>query len=321
MIRLCYRLENMRYTLSQAEAFYWVSRLGSFRAAADHLNLTQPTVSLRIKELERVFGGKLFDRTTYRPLPTALGSAIYGDIERMLAQADFVQQRVKGALPGGGLLRIGAADTFAMRILPGLLAELATTHPALSTTVTVDLSTKLERLLLERAIDIAFLSDPRASEGIRVVPIWSVDFTWVIGRSLDYDGRVATPEKLENLPIFSNGLPSSLHTTMLFWFGLRGVVPRHINICNNLPVMARLANSGTGAALIPRDMIELCGDDLNLRRLKADPPVPPHNLCATWREGATEAAECAYLVEVAQRLIQRHLGTAQRRSRAARSSA
>jgi DNA-binding transcriptional LysR family regulator len=107
---------------------------------------------------------------------------------------------------------------------------------------------------------------------------------------------------------------------MQVWFGLRGVTPRHINICNNLPVMARLANSGTGAALMPRDMIELCGHDLKLRRLVADPPVPPHNICAIWREGATEAAECAYLVEVAQRLIQQHEGTTLRRRRTPRAS-
>jgi DNA-binding transcriptional LysR family regulator len=306
----------MRYTISEAEAFYRVARLGSFRAAADHLSLTQPTVSLRIKELERVFGGELFDRTTYRPLPTPLGTAIFGDVERMLAQADFVQQRVKGAVPGGGLLRIGAGDTFAMRILPDLLAELASSHPALKITATVDLSIRLEQLLLERAIDIAFLSDPRVNEGIRVVPIWSVDFAWVIGKSLAFEGSLATPENLEHLPIFTNGLPSSLHTTMQFWFGLRGLTPRHINICNNLPVIARLANAGTGAALVPRDILELCGHDLSLRVLDADPPVPTHNICATWREGAAEAAECAYLAEVAQRLIRHDLGARQNRPKA-----
>jgi DNA-binding transcriptional LysR family regulator len=307
----------MRYTLSQAEAFYWVARLGSFRAAADHLNLTQPTISLRVKELERAFGGELFDRSSYRPLPTTLGRTIYGDVERMLAQADVVQQRVKGAMPGSGSLRIGAADVFALRILPDLLAELASNHPALTITVTVDVGTKLERLLSERAIDIAFTSDPRVIQGVRVVPVWSVDFVWVIGQSLAFEGNLATPEKLENLPIFTNGLPSSLNSTMQFWFGLRGITPRHINVCNNLPVIARLANAGTGAALLPRDIIDLCGHDLNLRILDADPPVPTHSLCATWREGATEVAQCAYLVEVAQQLIQRHLGNLPYRSTAA----
>ena len=48
----------MRATLGQIEAVYWIERLGSFRAAAVQLNLTQPTISLRIKSLE----GWLFAR-------------------------------------------------------------------------------------------------------------------------------------------------------------------------------------------------------------------------------------------------------------------
>ena len=43
----------MKATLSQIEAFYWIARLGSFRGAADFLNLTQPTISLRIRASRR----------------------------------------------------------------------------------------------------------------------------------------------------------------------------------------------------------------------------------------------------------------------------
>ena len=67
----------MRYTLGQAEAFYWVAKLGSFRAAATQLNLTQPTVSLRVRELERNLGAELLDRSLYRPVMTPAGVAIY----------------------------------------------------------------------------------------------------------------------------------------------------------------------------------------------------------------------------------------------------
>ena len=46
----------MRATLNQLEAFYWIARLGGFHAAATRLNLTQPTVSLRIRGLEEALG-------------------------------------------------------------------------------------------------------------------------------------------------------------------------------------------------------------------------------------------------------------------------
>ena len=64
----------MRLRLDQLEAVFWIARLGSFRAAAERLNLTQPTVSMRIRELEEQVGGPLFDRNSYRARLSAISS-------------------------------------------------------------------------------------------------------------------------------------------------------------------------------------------------------------------------------------------------------
>jgi DNA-binding transcriptional LysR family regulator len=297
----------MRYTFGQAEAFYWVARLGGFRAAASHLNLSQPTVSLRVKELERILGGDLFDRSAYRPVATALGTAIYADVERMLAHAEQVQRRSRDGLPGRGLLRIGAADSFAAIILPDLLASLASRHAELQVDVTVDFSTRLEQLLLDRAIDIAFLSQPRVHEGITIAPLWLIDLVWVIGQSMPFAGDVATPENLVDLPIFTNSPPSGLFTTIQTWFGTRGLKPQRLNTCNPLTVIARLANAGTGAAMIPREMIAVSGNDLALRVLEPQPPIPSHNLCAMWWDNEL-ANECVYLADLARQIFLRQSG-------------
>ncbi len=52
----------MRITLAQLEAFFWVARLGSVHMAARQLNLAQPTVSLRLRDLEARLGTALFER-------------------------------------------------------------------------------------------------------------------------------------------------------------------------------------------------------------------------------------------------------------------
>jgi len=291
----------MRYTFGQAEAFYWVARLGGFRAAASQLNLSQPTVSLRVKELERILGAELFDRSLYRPSLTTFGEAIYGDVERILVHAEHVQRRSGGGI-GRSLLRIGAADSFAASILPNLLAALAMQRPELQVDVTVDFSTRLEQQLLDRSIDIAFLSQPRAHDGITIVPLWLIDLVWVIGTNLPFEGDVATPENLVDLPLFTNGPPSGLFTTIQMWFGTRGLKPHRLNTCNPLTVIARLAGAGTGAALLPREMIKLSGDDLTLRVLEAEPPIPSHNLCVMWW-GNEAAGEYAYLAHMARRIF------------------
>lgn len=297
----------MRYTFAQAEAFYWTARLGGFRAAALHLHLSQPTVSLRIKEMERILGSDLFDRSVYRPAPTALGRAIYGDIERLLAHAQQVEQRSRQGAAERRLLRLGAADSFAALILPDLLAALAKRHSDLQVDVTVDFSTKLERALLDRAIDIAFLSQPRAQDRVSVVPLWPIELVWVIGENMPFQGDVATPENLVALPIFTNGPASGLFTTIQTWFGTRGLRPLRLNTCNPLTVIARLASAGTGAALLPRELLGPAGEKLPLRILDADPPVPGHNFCAMWWHDEAHS-EHAYLADLAKQIRATLLG-------------
>ena len=59
-----------RITLQQIEAFYWTATLGSVQKAADRLSLSQPAVSLRLREFETSIGAPLFERSGRRLAPT-----------------------------------------------------------------------------------------------------------------------------------------------------------------------------------------------------------------------------------------------------------
>jgi DNA-binding transcriptional LysR family regulator len=296
----------MRYSLAQAEAFYWVARLGGFRAAADHLNLSQPSISLRVRELERALDVVLFDRSHYRPVLTTHGSALFPDVEKLLSQAERVQHTARDTLPGRGILRIGAADSFADQILPGMLATLAQRYPALHIDVTVDFSTRLEKLLFERMIDVGFLSQPRARNRIAIAPLWDLELVWVVGRTLPFEGDVATPHNLVDLPIFTNPSPSGLFTSIQTWFGTCGLRPERLNTCNPLTVIARLASAGTGAALLPRELIENSSEGSQLRILRADPPVAGHPFCAIWWDDEG-GEDYLHLVELARKRHQERM--------------
>jgi len=68
----------LKLTLAQLEALFWIARLGSVRAAAARLSLTQPALSLRVKELEAAVGGRLLNRDSYRATLTSLGALFAG---------------------------------------------------------------------------------------------------------------------------------------------------------------------------------------------------------------------------------------------------
>ena len=291
----------MRYTLSQAEAFYWVAKLGGFRAAAAHLNLTQPTVSLRVRELERNLGAELLDRSLYRPVMTPVGVAIYADTERMLAIAEQIQRRSCSTPTEERLLRIGAAESFAALILPDLLAALEDRYPSWRINVEVDVSTRLETALLNRAVDIAFLVQPRVHDGISIAPLWSVDSVWAVGKDCPFKDEIVTPDILMNVPIYTTAPPSWLFTNMMAWFGAHDVKPGRIVTCDTIAVIARLASARGGAALIPEAMVSAFGNDLGLSIPKSSPPVLPLNICAMWWDD-TGGIECAYMADLARQL-------------------
>jgi DNA-binding transcriptional LysR family regulator len=75
-----------RSSLAQLEAFYWVARLGGFRAAAEQLHRTQPTISLRIQELESALGVALFDRSGSRIQLTGAGREMMPYVEQILVR-------------------------------------------------------------------------------------------------------------------------------------------------------------------------------------------------------------------------------------------
>lgn len=63
----------MKINLTDLQAFVGVAELGSFRAAAESVHLSQPALSRRVEKLEEALGVRLFDRTTRRVSMTAVG--------------------------------------------------------------------------------------------------------------------------------------------------------------------------------------------------------------------------------------------------------
>ena len=72
-----------RYTLAQLDALRCVVRHRTFQAAADQLNVTQPTISLRLRELEAIVGVQLLRRRGGRGELTAEGMVFYQHVETL----------------------------------------------------------------------------------------------------------------------------------------------------------------------------------------------------------------------------------------------
>jgi DNA-binding transcriptional LysR family regulator len=271
----------MRPTLSQLETLYWVARLGSFRAAGRHLNLTQPTVSLRVRELELTLGVELFHRIRQRAHLSDAGARMLGVAERMLALADEIHGAAK-SVPLRGLLRVGAAESVALAGMPELVAGLKERYPELKVELSVDVSTQLCARLNERAIDLAFVTDPEVGSHVVSQRLGPIRLAWLASPKLDLPARVLRPRDLAECQIITNPRPSQLYMTIERWFAGIGLEPARVSTCNSLMLMVRYVTAGFGISVLPPAIVaeELRAHAVTV--LSTRPPIPPRILHASF---------------------------------------
>ena len=273
----------MRLSLDQLEALWWIARLGSFRATARQLRISQPAVSNRIRELERHIGFAVVERTGARPRVTPRGVEVVRYAEQMIGLAEslathFDEQQAPGTI------RLGAADTFALTHLPGLLKRIASRHPATHVELDIDFSANLNRKLHAGELDIAFLTAPTASATVTIEPLLDLDLAWLAGPRMALPKRPLTPADLANVPILTNPRPSHLYRTIMDWFAAGGVVPRRLNTCTSLTIMARLTANDIGVSVLPYAILQRESGGRRLRRLASNPRLPPHHMAIAYRD-------------------------------------
>jgi len=265
----------IKITLQQAEAFFWAARLGGFHAAARHLNLTQPAISSRIRELEATLNVRLFERQNQRIQLTEIGRHALIHAERLLAAGqDLERLGVDGAL--SGVLRFGADESSALAGLTDILALLRARHPQLLIEVSIDLGVVLRDRVNRRELDVAMHTshgDKRPAHVVEQVLGW-VEFQWLAGASSSCPGPGIVPSQAMRQSIVTNSAPSMLNALVHNWFKSAGYEFTTHTSCNSLSLMMRLVEAGEAIAVLPvtaaRDQLEA----KTMRLLRAEPPLP-----------------------------------------------
>ncbi len=122
--------------MRQMRAFVAVYQLGHLSAAAEQLSLTQPAVTVLIRELENRLGVKLFDRTTRSLRRTEAADEAIGYVTRALEEMQHLSLSLAD-LAGArrGRFRVAATSTVAQTLLPPLLRTFLLAHPGVEASV------------------------------------------------------------------------------------------------------------------------------------------------------------------------------------------
>ena len=237
------------------DTFYWIATLGSFRAAADHLNLTQPAISARIQQLEQDIGGKVFLREVRNAELTPMGRRLLPYAHRYMALEQEILASFTNTTAIAQTIRLGSSETIVSTWLPDFLTRLATAHPGLSFDLTVDSTDNLRNALVSREIDIAFLMGPVAEVSISNRDLCQFEMIFaatpqIAARHEIWDKPDIATEKV--LTFALNTKPSRRIREMLAPHA-QGVLD--MTTSSSLGALIRLAMSGYGICAMPRAVI------------------------------------------------------------------
>ena len=273
----------MYVTLGQLRAFERIVRLGSFHAAAQELQLSQPSVSQRIRELEAALQTPLFVRRGPRVSLTAEGHALVEYADRMLATAGELVERFRTRDPLKGTLRLGVNETFAFVCLPELLKRMEQQYPAIRTNVFVGDTGVVSARLNDQALDIAVVSEPDVAPHVSQEPLGENAFGWFAGASLRLPRGTFTPADLEQYQLLVPPPPARLHVTVMKWFSDAGVKPRRISTCNSIHATAETIVQGAAIGIVPVRIMHTAVERGDVRRLKVNPPLPSHQVAICYK--------------------------------------
>lgn len=290
--------------LRNVETFFWVATLGSFRAASDKLNTTQPAVSQRIASLEADLGVLLFERDARGVKLTAKGHELLSHAERMLQVRRDMFEAAREQNVMTGTVRIGVAETIVQTWLPTLIELIHSTYPALVLEIEVDTTHVLRSHLMSRQIDLAFLMGPVLEARVENLPLCTYPLAWVASPTLDMGAEPLTLERIGKLPIItypSNSAPYRVVRDMLTRAGISA--PRMYGSAS-MSMVVRMTLDGIGTSVIAPVFLgkELARGELRILQVQAD-PLPELSFTATWVQGPDSHA-VRIIAQMAQKVAQ-----------------
>ncbi|WP_261840782.1 LysR family transcriptional regulator [Aliamphritea ceti] len=240
-------------TLKQLRAFVAVAHTRSFTEACVRVHLSQPALSIAIKNLEEEVGGELLARTTRTLALTPEGEEFFPIAERMLLDWDNaledLQQRF--ALNRGRII-IGAMPSFASSLLPALLKAFRIEYPQIAVTVQDVVAESVVDLVREGRIEIGFSFDPGDADDLSFTPLFEDHFVAIVNQKSPLaDNKEIQWADLLQHDFISLQKPSSMRQLLEDELGALNMQLSPEFESHQLVTIGRMVSAGLGVSAVP----------------------------------------------------------------------
>lgn len=289
----------------QIETFVWVAELGSFRAAADKLNTTQPTISQRIAAMEAMMDVRLFDRNTRGIKLTEKGQELLPHGVRMLGLRTEMMRVARAERAIRGTLRLGVSETLVHTWLRFLIDELHHAYPALIVELHVDTSHTLRTQLHAHRIDLAMLVGGPHEPGEKGLHLCDYELAWVASPILNLHGRRVSLQELAEYPIITYPAASLPYTQVRNSLLDAGIKSPRLFGSASLSTIMHMTHQAMGPSVLASVLIQ---EELNQGTLhRLDPGTPLDKLAfnAMWID-SPDSFIARTVAQLASSIARRH---------------
>lgn len=285
-------------TLKQLRYFEALARHSHFGRAAEACAISQPAMSVQIKELERTLGTELFERSARQVRLTRVGEEFAQRVRGILRSVDELEDLARASLERlVGRLRIGVIPTVAPYLLPMIIGNLTRLHEGLDIHVRETQTQKLIQELADGRLDTAIVALPVSEPSLTEVALFEENF--VLVRPGEDEGKpVPSSEKLREMRLLLLEEGHCFREQALSFCNMSSARPRELLDGSSLSTLVQMVGAGIGVTLIPEMAVavETRSASVSLARFKS--PQPSRTIGMIWRKASPLAEQLLQISEV-----------------------
>jgi LysR family transcriptional regulator, hydrogen peroxide-inducible genes activator len=285
-------------TLRQLRYFDALARHGHFGRAAEACAISQPALSMQIKEMEEALGGLLLERSARQVALTRFGEEIAQRVRDILRSVDELGDFARASRDRfAGRLRVGMIPTIAPYLLPRIIKNLTRMHPELDIRVRETLTQKLIQELAEGRLDTAIVALPVSEPSLTEVPLFEENFLLV--RPGNDEGKpVPSREMLREMRLLLLEEGHCFRDQALSFCNMQSSPRREMLDANSLSTLIQMVNAGIGVTLIPEMAVAVETRSASVSVARFKNPQPSRTIGMVWRKTSPLARQLLQISEV-----------------------
>jgi LysR family hydrogen peroxide-inducible transcriptional activator len=295
-------------TLRQLRYFEALARHGRFRLAADACAISQPALSMQIKELEEELGNDLFERSAREVKLTAFGQMFASRAHDILRAVDELGDLARASRdPFLARLRIGIIPTVAPYLLPAIINDLNATFDGIQIDVRETQTAKLVQELSRGDLDLAIVALPVSEPSLAELKLFDEEF--VLVRRLEDEGRpVPDRDMLREMRLLLLEEGHCFREQALSFCRIGQARPREIMEGSSLSTLVQMVGAGIGVTLIPEMAVPIETRSAQVSIARFQSPRPSRTIGMIWRNSTPLVRQLMEIGEV----IRKSAGSVQR---------